>query len=109
MEQPNFSQIDQITGGDDDFKQQLLAVIHKEFPVEQQQYFDCLSSNNFKGLAEIVHKLKHKISILGLEKSYAIAVEYEHALREETFVKKEDFECVLAVISNFLNTLKKEL
>ncbi|MGY5352850.1 Hpt domain-containing protein [Wenyingzhuangia sp. IMCC45533] len=106
MEKPNFSQIDQIAGGDTEFKTQLLAVIKKEFPLEKQLYLDSLKDENYDKVAEIVHKLKHKISILGLEKSYEIAVLYENSLREGKLLKKQEFEIVLLTISEFLSTLK---
>ena len=106
MEQPNLSQIDELAGDDFAFKTQLLQVIQKEFPVEKQFYIDCVAEQNNKKTAEIVHKLKHKISILGLEKGYETAVEYENALREDKYQSKEDFEQVLLSINTFLDTLK---
>ena len=52
-----------------------------------------------------MHKLKHKISILGLEKSYDIAVAYEENLIEGNTKGKEDFDKILANITSFLTTL----
>ena len=109
MEQPNLNQIELLAGNDVVFKTQLLQVIQKEFPAEKQFYEDCVLSKDNKKTAEIVHKLKHKISILGLEKGYEIAVHYENALRENQDSFKQDFEQVLLSISKFLEMLKKEL
>jgi hypothetical protein len=40
-----------------------------------------MENTNFLDAAQSVHKLKHKISILGLEKSYYIVEEYESDLK----------------------------
>ncbi|OIQ20368.1 Hpt domain-containing protein [Lacinutrix sp. MedPE-SW] len=105
MEQPNQTYINSLSGGDEIFKQKLIEVIKKEFPEEKQIYFENFNANNFALAANNVHKLKHKISILGLEKSYDIAVTYENNLLEGSTNKKEEFETILKTISNYLETL----
>jgi hypothetical protein len=45
-------------------------------------------------MAQSVHKLKHKISILGLEKSY-LAEEYESNLKNNSTNLHSDFESIL--------------
>ena len=70
MEKPNLSYINELSGGDEAFKNKLITIIKKEFPEEKEVYFKNFKAKNFKASAENVHKLKHKISILGLEKSY---------------------------------------
>lgn len=106
MEKPNLDQIDQLAGGDELFKKQLLEVLNKEFPIEKQFYFDCVKNDEKIKVAEIVHKLKHKIGILGLDKSYKIAVQYENSLRDGAYDYQEEFEVVLSIISKFLKMLK---
>jgi hypothetical protein len=44
---------------------------------------------------QAVHKLKHKISILGLEKSYYIAEEYENNLNDSLIILQIEFEAIL--------------
>ncbi len=107
MEQPNLNQINELAGDDIAFKAELLAVIQKEFPKEKQYYHNCVLAKNYEKTAEIVHKLKHKISILGLEKSYEIAVLYENSLREGANDFKKEFEKILLSIGEFLEVLKK--
>ena len=105
MEEPNLSYIESMSGGDKAFEQKLVDIIKEEFPQEKQVYFDNNNSDNFKNAAENVHKLKHKISILGLEKSYTVAVDYENSLLEQRKDGKEAFESILQRMTNFLETL----
>jgi len=105
METPNLSYIESMSGGDTAFEQKLITIIKDEFPQEKQEYTNNISKKHYKLAAENVHKLKHKISILGLEKSYAIAANYEHNLINKTTKGKDDFDRILQTITEFLKTL----
>lgn len=105
MEAPNLSYINNLSGGDLEFEKKIIEIIQKEFPEEVKIYETFVSENNFKDTAEIVHKIKHKISILGLEKSYEIAVEFEKNLLNESKVLQEEFETILTSMTNFINRL----
>ena len=105
MEQPNISYIQSMSGGDKNFEKKLLDIIKLEFPTEIQAYYNSMRIKNFNDASEIVHKIKHKISILGLVKSYEIANEYEHNLRVKSTDKSDDFDIILLVITEYLKTL----
>ncbi|AUC82559.1 Hpt domain-containing protein [Lacinutrix sp. Bg11-31] len=105
MEKPNQSYINNLSGGDEAFKQKLIEVIKKEFPEEKQIYFDNYNAKNYKLAADNVHKLKHKISILGLEKGYESAITYENNLEEGKTEGKDQFEAILNSITKYLETL----
>ncbi|WP_147676594.1 Hpt domain-containing protein [Algibacter pacificus] len=105
MEQPNQSYINTLSGNDEAFKQKLIGIIKKEFPEEKQVYFDNFKTKNFKLVADNVHKLKHKISILGLEQSYEVAVAYENNLLEGSTKLKEEFEAILNAITAYLEEI----
>ncbi|MCK8479332.1 Hpt domain-containing protein [Psychroserpens algicola] len=105
MEQPNLSYIHSMSGGDQAFEQKLIHIIKTEFPIEKQVYFDNISAKDYKLTAEIVHKLKHKISILGLEKSYDVAVNYETNLLEDKTLLQDEFEAILQIMTNYLQEL----
>ena len=105
MEQPNLEYIEQLARGDESIKAELLAVIKTEFPEEKKDYYNSLENKEFKKIEENVHKLKHKISILGLEKSYEIANEFEHNLRELSLEKQEDFDQILIAITAYIETI----
>ncbi len=105
MEQPNLLYIDNLSGSDEAFKEKLIGIIKMEFPNEREVYFKNIESKKFKEAAENVHKLKHKISILGLEKSYEVAANFENNLIKNSEVGKVDFENILTVITNFLTRI----
>ncbi|GAL71522.1 Hpt domain-containing protein [Jejuia pallidilutea] len=105
MEQPNLSYIQSMSGGDKTFENKLISIIKSEFPKEKATYKTNIDSSNFKKAAENVHKLKHKISILGLEKSYEVAVEFENNLLENSTTGKKAFEAILQKMTDFLETI----
>lgn len=106
MEQPNLSYIDTLSGGDEAFKEKLISIIKIEFPEEKAVYFNNIENQNFKEAAENVHKLKHKISILGLEKSYVIAADFENDLKDNNDdAGKEEFKNILQKMTDFLATI----
>ena len=105
MESPNLSYIDKLSNGDDAFKAQLIHVIKTEFPDEKEIYFSNINTENFIKAAENVHKLKHKISILGLEESYKVAAAYEDNLKSGDMTLKDNFQKILETITQYLGTL----
>ena len=105
MEQPNLSYIHSMSGGDKAFEQKLINIIKLEFPKEKEVYYANYTSKNFKHAAENVHKLKHKISILGLAKSYEVAGAYENNLLKGSTKLKEEFESILNVITTYLEEI----
>ncbi len=105
MEKPNISYIEELSGGDESFKTKILDILKEEFPEEKKSYQTNLNSGNFELTADNVHKLKHKISILGLDKSYEIAVAYEDNLREGSTALSSEFESILQTITNYLENL----
>ena len=106
MEQPNLLYISTLSGGDEAFKTKLITIIKTEFPSEKTVYIKNIEAKNFKEASENVHKLKHKISILGLEKSYKIAADFENNLKDNNDdAGKEVFKDILQNITDYLATL----
>lgn len=105
METPNLSYIETLAAGDSSFKTQLISIVKAELPLEIEEYKTNIESENWKNTAENVHKLKHKISILGLEKAYYLAIDYEEQLLEGKVQLKEKFEDILLSMSEFVETL----
>ncbi|UAM99335.1 Hpt domain-containing protein [Polaribacter litorisediminis] len=105
MEHPNIEYINKLARGDEAIRKMLIDVVKSEFPEEKKEYLQSFSNRDFKKIEENVHKLKHKISILGLEKSYDLAKIYEHNLREKSIVGSKDFEKTLGTITKFIETL----
>ena len=105
MEKPNLNYVNNLSEDDKDLKELLIDVIKTEFPEEKKKYYQSYYNKEFKKIEENVHRLKHKISILGLEKSYEIANEYEHNLRVKSIDKSDDFDIILLVITEYLKTV----
>ena len=105
MEKPNKSYIHSLSGGNKAFEQKLIDIIKGEFPEEKQVYFNNMVKKNYELAADNVHKLKHKISILGLERSYETAVAFENNLLEGSTKLKDEFESILTTITNYLQEL----
>ena len=105
MEQPNLTYIEQLARGDDAIRKTLIDVIKTEFPDEKQDYYDSLNKKDYKKIEENVHRIKHKISILGLEQSYKLANTYEHNLREKKMDGVKGFEQILTTITAYIKTI----
>lgn len=105
MELPNLSYIEELSGGDKAFKDKLISIIKKEYPTEKAIYIENITMLNFQEAANNVHKLKHKISILGLEKSYDIANNFEMQLKENRLDGQDAFNTILHNITRFLKTI----
>ena len=102
---PNLIYIKELSRGDKSFEDKLIKIIKFEFPQEKEEYYKNLNQKNYLKTAEIVHKLKHKISIFGLYGSYETAIEYENNLRGEDVNLSDEFEIILKDITNFLNKI----
>lgn len=105
METPNLKYIKQLAGDDVAFEQKFIAILKDEFPVEKQEYIKTLREGKTNETALIVHKLKHKLNILGLENAYRLAVTYEEELKMENTALKKEFSGILDTIESYLKTL----
>ena len=105
MEQPNLEYIDRLARGDESIKKELINIIKIEFPEEKKEYFASIKSESFKRIEENVHRLKHKISILGLVKNYEMANKFETNLRKLDLNGQEDFEKILRLITQYIKTI----
>ena len=102
VEQPNLNYVKELSGGDQSFEQKFLEIIKNEFPEEKQTYIDCLAREDYNATAEIVHKLKHKFNILGLENGYLLAVGFEEELKLGNSKLKDEFFSILITIEKYI-------
>ena len=105
MEQANFSYIDALCDGDASFKQKLIEIVKDELPREIEIYEQNMVELKFQEAAENVHKLKHKISILGMEESYQVAVNYEENLKINSLDLRTSFELILSQMIQFITKI----
>lgn len=104
-EEPTLSTIKIIASGDDEFENKLLSIIRRELPVEIELYNENWKNKDFKLVADSVHKLNHKINILGLKEGSLKAVKFENELREGNCDQKNDFDELLEKMTQFLNSI----
>lgn len=100
----NFTYLKELSDGDIAFEKKLLDILKTELPDEIKEYHNNIRINSFSIAAENVHKLKHKISILGLKKSYEIASDFEKNLKLNNSELEIEFE---GILNNMIEILKK--
>ncbi|WP_417941202.1 Hpt domain-containing protein [Flavobacterium sp. RS13.1] len=109
MEQPNLNYINNLSGNDMAFKQLIISTLKKELPLEIDEYYNKIENDCFIATAEIIHKIKHKIIIMGMEKSYYLAEEFEISLKKESVDFKEalkvEFDKILSTMQDFVDSL----
>lgn len=104
-EKPNINYIKELAGNDAAFEQKFVDIIKEEFPQEVAIYLSHLQNDMLRAASEDVHKLKHKINILGLEQSYEIAARYEEELREGNAKSQSEFTDILKTMETYIKTL----
>ncbi|TAI47163.1 Hpt domain-containing protein [Flagellimonas allohymeniacidonis] len=102
MELPNLDYIKEISGGNEDFEKKFLSIIQNEFPKEKNEYLENLEREDLEESAKIVHKIKHKLGILGLQQGYRLAIKYEEDLKYGNTNLKSDFHEVLHTVEEFI-------
>ena len=106
MEQPNLKYIKELSEGDSAFETKLISVLKKELPEEFEEFSKNFEEKNFIKTAGNVHKLKHKISILGLTKGYEEAAKFENDLRDHQRIERYDsFVKIIKSMMDFLSPL----
>jgi len=105
MEQANSEYIDQLSGDNVEFRKKIIEILKRELPEEVGTYFDQIQNKNYLLAAESVHKLKHKISILGLNKSYYIAEQFEDNLKVNSTELLSDFDAIIKIMQDFVGKL----
>lgn len=101
-ETPNLKYLENLSAGNEVMMQRLWNVVKEEFPIEKKAYENAMKQAAFKEAAELVHKIKNKIGILGLNTSYTTAKAYEEGLKIGDFTNQKDFEQALLVLTDFI-------
>ena len=105
MEQPNIEYFEKLSNNNVSFKQKLIDIVKYEFPLELSDYESLIKNDQLKEASEIVHKLKHKIGVLGMTNSYVLAETFEHSLRDGGTENQAEFESVLVTVKVFIDQL----
>ncbi len=99
---PNLNYIKEIAGGNEEFEKKFLAIIQTEFPIEKKDYLQYLETGALEEAAKVVHKIKHKLGILGLTEGYKMAVKYEEELKSGKTELMDTFLGILKTVEDFI-------
>jgi hypothetical protein len=102
MELPNLTFIKEIAEDDIPFQNSILDIIKKEFPAEVESFNKNFADKNYLEASKDVHKLKHKISLLGLKEGLVKASQFEKDLLENNIELHGDFVEILNKIDVYL-------
>lgn len=105
MEEPNLSYIKNLSKGEISFEMEILNVLKEELQDDINSYYDYFDRKNLKQTKLFVHRIKHKMGILGLEKSYEITNRFEKSLSNSDIKDQIYFESMLPIMINFLKTV----
>ena len=105
MESPNLRYLDDLAGTDLAFRGQMLQIIRSELEQERKAYAFALEHKNWKEAGDWVHKMKHKIGILGLKAGYRLTQRYEEGLRREDPALSDGFEAILEQMEAYLKSI----
>lgn len=108
MEEPNLKYIKNISEEDEAFENILLNVIKKEFLEEKEAFNIHFLNKNYKEAYFYVHKLKHKIGLLGMEGALELTTIFENQLKDEEIKHYHSFLEILDKIHVFLSKQKTE-
>lgn len=103
QETPNLNYIVNLSNGNSQFEKTLINIIKRELPCEIEAYKSHLTNGDFTQTAGHVHKINHKIKILGLVNGCKTAERYRLNLLENSIKLKSDFEGILTSLSVFIN------
>lgn len=102
MEEPNLSVIKEISGNDKEFENSILDVIKTEFPQEVELFTKNYDAKDYIEAANNVHKIKHKIGLLGLENGVNTATQFENELKTGNTKLHQKFLDILDKIHVYL-------
>lgn len=104
-ETPNLKYLDELAEGDEIFRKKFIGILKEEFPVEKKEYFTAIENEMYREASEHVHKIKHKLNVLGIQKAYTLAVQHENELRNGKQSLKQEFLSVLEIVGQYLKTI----
>lgn len=102
---PNLNYIKQLTNGNSVFENRIIRVLKRELPEEIEGFRNSINSLDYVTAAMLVHKIKHKVSLLGMEDGYELTANFEDELREGAKSLQGEFEGLLKIMTTFLNSI----
>ena len=102
-EYPNLAYVVELAGTSDfDFERKFVAILKQEFSWDLGKYLYHIKQEEPRAAAEIVHKLKYKIGVLGMTQAYEFAEQHKEKLHVGDMSLDGDFKKTLKKIDSFL-------
>lgn len=105
---PNMDYVVHLGGTDFDFERKFIAIMKKEFTRQLGNYLYHIKKNEPRAAAEIVHEIKFKFSILGMNNAFEFSEHYEERLHVGDTGLDKDFKKSLRKVNKFLKSLKDD-
>ena len=102
---PNLLYVKELSAGSIDFEQKLIGILKREFSEEKKEFLSNYNAQLYDIAAENVHKLKHKIGMLGFEIGYQTTIDFEEELKIHNPTLYSKFILILDTIDEFLKAL----
>ncbi len=104
----DFYNLEQITGEDEAYRQELLMLYLELLNKLSLQYEECLLARDASKLAAVIHKAKPSLVLLGLENCLKSLKEGQNLLNRENSTQ-EEFKNSIEHIKRFCQSYKQEL
>ena len=105
MEEPNLNYIKEISGGDSSFEEKIIGLLKVELPSEIEEFERNFNNKNYELAASNVHKLKHKVGILGIPEAHKKTTLFEKQLKQGDTTLLEEFQEITKKITKFVSKL----
>lgn len=99
---PSLDYLHELAPHDEGFRNRLLNVLVTEFPGEFESYSNAVEKQEWKAAVTYLHKLKHKIGILGMPELHALAELHEVDLENGSLPLHKQVMAGLQIIDQFL-------
>ncbi|MBC6997223.1 Hpt domain-containing protein [Cytophaga sp. FL35] len=101
---PNLDYVVELVGTQDfEFQAKFVAIMKTEYTSDLGKYLYHIKIGEPRTAAELVHKLKYKFSVLGMEKTFEFAEAHKEKLESGDTSLDDVFKVILKKVSNFLD------
>jgi len=102
---PNIDYIKKLADGSIEFELKMIKILKEEYPKEKEKFLEYFENDSLMKAADLIHKIKHKFSMLGMEDEYMFSVDFEEQVRAGNIVNYPDFLAILNITDNYIKEL----
>jgi len=98
----SWEQLQVICKNDNTCLDKFRQVIKSELPEEKKQLTKALKNNDLNSAACIIHKIKHKFSLMSMNTAYELAIKYEVELNKGEIIEEDVFIAHVEQLEKFI-------